>query len=151
MMPFLPLPLPAPTAALVQAPASDWDKAREVLVELIAKKGGLGLLLSLEQEKEGRLIVRFLERQSANSGWELNLQPVDPGPGAEQEPLVVRRESGFNTFQTRIEPFYLKVAPITEQLRINLASQDFAAKVWSFPPPPTGAPAKVVILYLPKR
>ncbi len=151
MMPFLPLPLPAPAAALVQAPTSDWDKAREVLIDLVAKKGGLGLLLSLEQQQEGRLIVRFQERQSANSGWELNIQPVDPGPGAEQEPLVVRRESGFNTFQTRIEPFFLRVAAVTEQLRLTLASQEFAAKVWSFPPPPAGAPPKVVILYLPKR
>jgi hypothetical protein len=151
MMPFLPVPTPVPAVTRVEAPVSDWDKARDVLVDLIHRQGGLGLLLSLEQEREGHLTVRFLERQSANSGWELRIQPVDPGPGAEQEPLVVRREGGANPFQMQSAPHYLRIAPVTEQLRLNLASQEFLAKVWSFPPPAPGAPPKVVILYLPKR
>ena len=146
MIPFLPLLVPA----LVQAPASDWDRARDVLVSTVEKKGGLGLLLSLDYAAEGHLTVRFLERQSADSGWDLSLQPLDPGPGAMQNPFVVNRAPDFTAFQARAIPVDVKIAPHTEQLSITLTSQAFKAKVWDVPLPRLGGPARVMILYLPK-
>ncbi len=147
MLPFLPLLVPG----LVQAPVSDWDKAREVLVSTIDKKGGLGILLSLDHATEGHLTIRFLERQSSDSAYELVIQPLDPGPGAEQKPFAIQRAGDFTSFQTRAVPFDLRVANVTEQLHITLNSQEFAGKIWSLPLPKPGSPAKVIILYLPKR
>src|SRR5690348_9572665 len=90
-----------PSPAIVQTQPSDWDKAKDHLDALLHEKGGVGLLVWLEQKKHGSLIHSWLERGDSDSAWQLEILPMDPVTKQPGKGDTCTRDGGFTAAQTR--------------------------------------------------
>ena len=135
--------------ALVQTQPPEWDKAKDQLDALLHEKGGVGLLISLEQKKPGSLTHSHLERGGSDSAWQLEILPLDPGTKQPGKGDTCTRDGGFTATQTRPATSELHLPDGTRQVLLRFRTAKFKGLGRVVDIPAAGAPPKVIYLHLP--